>query len=83
MRCAIVAKAGEPGGLSEVLASHPRIHSAEGYFYRDILLSACPLPSRVVPPASRDASGGGRLAPAPWGRDQKLAALAAWAALRA
>jgi hypothetical protein len=79
--CAIVAKEGAAGDLREVLASHPRIHSAEGYFYRDIVRSACTVPVRVVPPSTLDASAVGKLAPAPWGRDQKLAALAAWSVM--
>jgi hypothetical protein len=81
--CAIVAKDGCAGDLRKVLASHPRIHSAEGFFYRDIMRSACTVPVRVVAPASLDASTVGKLAPAPWGRDQKLAALAAWSVMRA
>jgi hypothetical protein len=80
--CAIVAKEGTAGDLCKVLASHPKIHSAEGFFYRDILRSACTVPVRVVAPASLDASTVGRLAPAPWGRDQKLAALAAWSVMQ-
>jgi len=80
--CAIVAKVGAAPDLAAVLGSHSRIHAAEGYFYRDILQAACPLPSRVIPGASLDASRVGKLAAAPWGRDQKLAALAAWSMLR-
>ncbi len=76
--CAIVAKEGEVGNLDEVLASHPRIHTAEGFFYRDVLRDACAVPVRVVPPSSLDPSKIGKLAAPPWGRDQKLAALAAW-----
>lgn len=79
--CAIVAKDGEPGDLGTVLASHPRIHTAEGCFYRDVLRAASPVPSHIVPPSSLDASRVGKLAPAPWGRDQKLAALAAWSVI--
>jgi hypothetical protein len=80
--CAIVAKKGTAGDLRGVLASHPRIHSAEGFFYRDILSGACTIPVRIVAPSSLDASTVGKLAPAPWGRDQKLAALAAWSVMR-
>jgi hypothetical protein len=79
--CAVVAKEGEIGELPEVLASHPRLHSAEGCFYRDVLRAACPVPVRIVPPASLDPSKVGKLAGPPWGRDQKLAALAAWRVL--
>jgi hypothetical protein len=76
--CAIIAKPGNPGNLDEVLASHPRIHTAEGCFYRDVLGEACPIPVYFVSPASLDPSKVGKLARPPWGRDQKLAALAAW-----
>ena len=79
--CALVAKGGHVGDLAAVLASHPRIHTAEGCFYRDVLREACPIPVSIVAPASLDVSRVGKLAPAPWGRDQKLAALAAWSAL--
>jgi len=79
--CAIVAKEGPAGDLEAMLTSHARIHTGEGYFYRDIFRDASTVPARIVPPASLDASTVGRLAPAPWGRDQKLAALAAWSAI--
>ena len=81
--CAIVAKDGVPGDLDAVLASHPRLHTAEGCFYRDALRDACPVPVRVIPPATLDPSKLGKLAPAPWGRDQKLATLAAFRILGA
>ena len=77
-RCAIVAKEGEPGDLAAVMRSHPRIHTAEGCFYRDLFRDACPVPTCIVPPSSLDVSRVGKLAAPPWGRDQKLAALAAW-----
>jgi hypothetical protein len=79
--CAIVAKEGNLGDLHHVLASHSRIHMAEGCFYRDILRDACSVPARVVPPSSLDPSKVGKIAAPPWGRDQKLAALAAWTLL--
>ena len=80
--CAIVAKDGEVGDLDDVLASHPRIHTAEGCFYRDVFRDACAIPAQVISPSSLDPSKVGKLAAAPWGRDQKLAALAAWAVIR-
>jgi hypothetical protein len=79
--CAIVAKGGNAGNLDAALASHARIHAAEGCFFRDVLRDACPVPARVIAPASLDPSTVGKLAAPPWGRDQKLAALAAWECL--
>ncbi len=79
--CGIVAKSGEAGSLDQVLASHPRIHTAEGCFYRDVLREASTIPVEIVPPSSLDVSKVGKLAPPPWGRDQRLAALAAWRVL--
>jgi len=79
--CALVAKEGEPGELEKILSAHPRIHAAEGFFYREVLREACPIPVRLAPPSSLDVSKVGKLARPPWGRDQKLAALAAWTAM--
>jgi hypothetical protein len=79
--CAIVAKDGVAGDLGEVLQSHPRMHAAEGFFYRDVLRDACSVPIRIISPSSLDPSKVGKLAARPWGRDQKLAALAAWSAM--
>jgi len=76
--CAIVAKDRDPGDLDQILAAHPRIHTAEGCFYRDVFRDACPVPVHLVPPSALDPSTVGKLAPPPWGRDQRLAALAAW-----
>ena len=76
--CAIVAKAGADLDLDKVLASHSLIHAAEGHFYRDVLREACSIPVQLVPPSSLDPSRIGKLTAPPWGRDQKLAALAAW-----
>lgn len=63
--CAIVAKEGDPGPLDVILASHPRLHLAEGCFYRDVLREAVSVPARIVTPSSLDASTVGRLAPPP------------------
>lgn len=79
--CAVVAKDGEPGDLDVVLASHPRIHAAEGCFYRDVFREASTVPVRLIAPTLLDATTVGKLAAPPWGRDQKLAALAAWTVL--
>jgi hypothetical protein len=80
--CALVAKPTAAGTLDEILASHPRIHTAEGCLYRDVLRDACSVPVHLIPPASLDVSRVGKLARPPWGRDQKLAALAAWAVIK-
>src|SRR5882672_7633623 len=80
--CAIVAKEGDAGDLDRIFASHPRIHTAEGCFYRDVLREACPVPASVIAPATLDPSRLGKLAPPPWGRDQKLATLAALKVMR-
>jgi hypothetical protein len=87
--CAIVAKHGEMPPLDAVLASHPRIHAAEGIFYRDVVAHAAAangLEARVLPPASLDMNdaalaAAGRVVGRPWNRDYKLAALAAWLSL--
>jgi hypothetical protein len=90
--CAIVAqKAALPASLEEIIAAHPRIHAAEGCFYRDVLRGAAEangLTASVIPPRSLDFSAhsallaeAGRGAGKPWAKDQKLAALAAWSLL--
>ena len=78
---AIVAKHGALPDPDAALATHMRIHLAEGLFYRDIFREACRIPCRITPPASLDITAVGRIATKPWSRDQKLAALAAWHAL--
>ena len=80
--CAIVGKEGEAGDLHAVLASHARTHKAEGCFYRDVLRAACPIPVQLVAPSQLDVSAVGKLASPPWGKDQKLAALAAWSVMK-
>ncbi|HMK86393.1 MAG TPA: hypothetical protein VK437_10580 [Steroidobacteraceae bacterium] len=79
--CALVAREGLTRDLAKVLASHAHIHAAEGCFYRDVFRDACGVPVRIVSPSTLDTTRVGKLARAPWGRDQKLAALAAWSAL--
>ncbi|HKE93433.1 MAG TPA: hypothetical protein VKB34_03935 [Povalibacter sp.] len=79
--CAIVAKDRDPGTLEHILAAHPRIHTAEGCFHRDVLREACTIPVRLIPPNSLDPTQVGKLASPPWGQPQKIAALAAWAVL--
>lgn len=78
---AIVAKEGALPDPEAALATHMRIHSAEGLFYRDVFRDACQIPCRIIPPASLDVTVVGKLDTSPWGRDQKLAALAAWRVL--
>ncbi len=75
---AVVAKEGILPDLDTALSTHLRIHSAEGFFYRDVFRDACQLPCRVISPDSLDIATIGKLDTKPWGRDQKLAALAAW-----
>jgi hypothetical protein len=87
--CAIVAKPGALLPLGEILASHPRIHAAEGLFYRDALCAAalaCGLAVRIVAPRDLDPKDArlaavGRALGKPWTTDWKLATLAAWGAL--
>jgi hypothetical protein len=78
---AIVAKQGALPDPDKALATHMRIHLAEGLFYRDIFREACQIPCRITPPASLDLTAIGKVATKPWSRDQKLAALAAWHAM--
>ncbi|HSQ32699.1 MAG TPA: hypothetical protein VLN49_22745 [Gemmatimonadaceae bacterium] len=78
---AVVATDRDPGPLDAILAAHPRIHTAEGCFYRDVFRDACSVPVHLVPPKSLDAARIGKFATKPWGRDQRLAALAAFSLL--
>jgi hypothetical protein len=102
--CAVVAKDGVmPASLEQITAAHPRIHTAEGCFYRDALLAAAQalgLVARVLPPKELESAAAtvmglgraqvpglltdaGRIVGRPWGKDQKMAALAAWIMLEA
>ena len=77
-------------GLEAILASHARIHSAEGEMFRRILIGAareCTLPVTTVRESEIDGALlnrvsllGKRLGP-PWTQDQKYAAVAALLAL--
>jgi len=78
---AIVAKDGVLPDPETALATHMRIHLAEGLFYRDVFRDACQIPCRITPPASLDMTEVGKIDTKPWSRDQKLAALAAWQAM--
>ncbi len=80
--CAIVAKAGAALPIEKALDTHAGLHSAEGNLFRDVLIEACTVPVTLVAPRSLVVTGVGKLAPPPWGRDQKLAAVAAWGLLQ-
>jgi hypothetical protein len=77
--------------LVAILKSHALIHTAEGEFFRDVLLRACEkcsLPvTRIKEREAAEAKvwaridGLGKSLGPPWTQDQKLASLAAWMAL--
>lgn len=84
--CAIVGpRRPKPADLEAILRSHALVHAAEGELYRAALAAAAQargLAVTRVPAQELDLSAAlvrelGREAGAPWGRDQKLAALAA------
>ena len=75
--------------LAAILRSHALIHTAEGEFFRNVLITAaesCNLPVTRI--REREITGlqptiavlGKSLGP-PWTQDEKLASLAAWKAL--
>jgi hypothetical protein len=80
--------------LAAILKSHALIHTAEGEFFRDLVLRACArrsLPvTRITERDARDRDakawthidGLGKSLGPPWRQDEKLASLAAWTALR-
>jgi hypothetical protein len=80
--CAIVAKAGAALPIEKALDTHTGLHTAEGHLFRDVLIEASTVPVTVVAPRSLDVTKVGKLAKPPWGKDQKMAALAAWGILR-
>jgi hypothetical protein len=85
---AMVAKMGAMLPLEDVIAPHPRIHTAEGHFYRDVLRTAAEgagLRVRIIAPGDLDPKDVrlakvGKLVGKPWSVDWKLAVMAAWAA---
>ncbi|HEY1695117.1 MAG TPA: hypothetical protein VGG39_23275 [Polyangiaceae bacterium] len=89
VRCAVVAKGGAMPELTAILASHPRIHTAEGMFYRDVILGAaeaCWMEAQLVLPSSLDltskaVTAAGKAVGRPWSAEWKAAALAAWSLL--
>jgi hypothetical protein len=76
--------------LESILKSHAMIHTAEGVFYREILVEACRqlglcverVPEKAVAPELHRVDGLGRTLGPPWTQDQKLATLAAFQGLR-
>lgn len=93
--CAVVVGAFRGAPLESILASHALAHAAEGRLYQEALLRGaeqCGLEAIAVPKKSIWEQGGDELRRRidelrkelgpPWAEDQKLAALAAWIALR-
>jgi hypothetical protein len=93
--CAVVVGAFRGAPLESILASHALAHAAEGRLYQQALLEgaeACGLDAVAVSKKSIWEEGGDELRRRidnlrkelgpPWAEDQKLAALAAWIALR-
>jgi hypothetical protein len=88
-RAAILFASGRPlPDLAAILRSHALIHTAEGEFYREVLVSACQecgIP--VMRIKERDLADNplvielGRSVGPSWRQDEKRASLAAWAAL--
>ncbi len=85
-RCAIIGpRKPPPADLETILRSHALIHAAEGELYRAALASAAEergltvttIPARELDLSAQTVRDLGREAGAPWGLDQKLAALAA------
>lgn len=84
--CAVVAKRGAMLPLEDVVAAHPRIHTAEGRFYQDVLKEAAEAAGmrvKVIAPDELDAKDArlvkvGRVVGKPWSVDWKLAMMAAW-----
>ena len=63
------------------MAADMKRPEAEGCLYRDVFSAASGIPVTIVPPATLDDALVGKLAPPPWGKDQRLAALAAWSVI--
>ena len=87
--CLLLSSGRLPATLAETLSSHPRIHTAEGEFYRDAWKNACErcgIPvtgvkerELQVPAAMRrKVDHMGKTLGPPWRQDEKLATLAAW-----
>ena len=91
--CAVVAGASRDAPLESILRSHALAHAAEGRLYQAALLKgaeACGLEAVALRKQllseerelRKRADGLRRQLGPPWAEDQKLAALAAWVALR-
>jgi hypothetical protein len=84
--CAVVAKKGAMLPLELIVGAHPRIHTAEGCFYRDVVKAAAEglgMRVEVISPNSLNAKDGrlvrvGRMVGKPWSVDWKMAVMAAW-----
>lgn len=88
--CGLLLASGKPlPSLERILVSHPLLHTAEGELFRAALRTAireCEFPltesrERESPNWQVPASMGKGMGP-PWRQDQKLAAAAAWLALK-
>lgn len=86
-RAVILLGSGKPlPDLSKILAAHPLIHTAEGVFFRNVLMTACTrcglstsgYKEREIPAEllRETKEMGGILGP-PWTQDEKLSAAAA------
>jgi hypothetical protein len=88
--CAVVAKKAAILPLEDVVAAHPRIHTAEGCFYRDVFKEAAEgagMRVRVIAPKELDAKDErlvkvGRVVGRPWSADWKVAVMGAWEVAR-
>jgi hypothetical protein len=84
--CAVAAKMGASLPLEEVVAAHPRIHTAEGCFYRDVLVEAAEaagMRAKVIAPKELCATDPrlanvGKVVGRPWSVNWKVAVLCAW-----
>jgi hypothetical protein len=93
----VASAAPAPDELAAILRSHMLIHAAEGRLYRDAILAGAKqarvaakfFPAKVLDEVAAAALGAdaalvaaaGKGAGPPWGKDQRMAALAAWVVL--
>lgn len=69
--------------LDKILASHSLVHAAEGELFRAALVTAAGKVGVTVVEAAAGALPALSVSGPPWGKDQRLAAALAWAALPA